>query len=516
MADLSCQQFGDLMIRYQHWDRDIIQDVTPVEGWVGHVATGPWPNEPDGGGGGVSRQFDRINRMFPNLSGCWKDVTAQGCIGKPCAPDAKLIGFGFTRDEYHEQTTSYETDLFCWDLIMSADRAKEQFAGLIVGLREATLWINNHRFRTEALRVAKRKVLSAAPEPIPATWTSATDSCETLTLNALPTSMLTIQILQRFVSILTGEGYVGANPLPNNLMFELVTDNITGNVLVEQNPALKDFLRVSTPEMFGQLYKYGVTATVGNFGIRFDLWPLRYQIVSGTTINLVLPYENVPATEGIKAEYNTAYDRARIQIDFIWHKMAMRSLVRRGEQINSMMPFAVRDFGGRWQFGMDNLTCKDPVTGALQPVDNMRRNQGKFWADWRMATKAEHPEWGVAFISLRDVSCITDNVPCNDAYPYVTQDYSSANTPCPNPDVDFVLCVPGDGQEYSLNSVTCNGVPLLEEVTTFADIAALVIGLNTDFSALGTWSNPEGTTLRLEGSTCAAPGVDVTCTDEIT
>jgi hypothetical protein len=513
--DLTCSQFGDLLIRYPHFDRDIIKDVTPVQGWVGHVATGPWPNEPDGGGGGVSRNFDRINRMFPNLSGCWKDVVATGCVGKPCDPDSKLIGFGFTRDEYHEQQTSYETDLFCWDLIMSADRAKEQFAGLIVGLREATLWINNHRFRTEALRVAKRKIITTTSGfPVPATWTSTTDGCETLTLNALPTSTLTIQFLQRFVSILTGEGYVGENPLPNNLMFELVTDNITGNVLVEQNPALKDFLRVSTPEMFGQLYKYGVTSVVGNFGIRFDLWPLRYQIVSGTTINLVTPYENVPATEGIKAEYNSSYDQARIQVDFIWHKFAMRSLVRRGEQINSQMPFAVRDFGGRWQFGMDNLTCKDPVTGALLPIDNMRRNKGKFWADWRMSTKAEHPEWGVAFFSLRTLSCLSDAVPCQDAYPYVTQDYSSANTPCPNPDVDFVLCALTDSTDYSLNGVTCNGIPLLETPVEYDTMVALLAGLNTNFSALGTWTNPEGSTLRLEGSTCANVGVDITCVAE--
>ncbi len=500
-------EFGDILIRYQNYDKDIIRDVTPVQGWVGHVATGPYP-EGSGGGGGVSQIFHRINRMFPDLSGCWQDVVAAPCVGTPCHPTAKLVGFGYTQDEFHEQEASYETDLFCFDLIMSASRAKEQFAGLVTGLREATLWITNHRFRTEALRVAKRKILSG-DTLTPATWTANAD-CTTLTLNALPTSMLTVQILQRFVSILTGEGYVGANPLPNNLMFELVTDNITGNNLVEGNPALVNFLRVSTPEMFGQLYKYGITSAVGNFGIRFDLWPLRYQIVSGTIINLVLPYDNVPATAGIKAEYNDSYDQARIQVDFIWHRMAMRSMVRRPQQINPMMPFASRDFGGRWKFGMDNLTCRDEA-GNIVPVDNMRRNQGKFWADWRMATKAEHPEWGVAFFSLRQLSCLVDSTPCQDAYPYVTQDYSSANTPCPNADVDFALCALDEGESYTIEDVLCDGVPLLETPATAADIAAVVTYLNTNFSALGTWSNPEGETLRLAGSTCANPDVTITC-----
>lgn len=508
---ISCDRFGDILVRYQNYDKDIIRDITPVAGWIGQIATGPYPTE-DGEGGGVSQIFHRINRMFPDLSGCWTDISAAPCVGTPCDSTAKKVGFGFTQDEFHEQVANYETDLFCFDLIMSASRAKEQFAGLIVGLREATTWVTNHRYRTEALRVAKRKILTGSLLT-PATWTTSAD-CTTLTLNALPTSILTIQILQRFVSILTGEGYSSENPLPNNRMFELVTDDITANTIVEQNPLLQNFLRVSTPEMFGQLFKYGITATVGNFGIRFDLWPLRYQIVSGTTINLVLPYDNVPATGGIKADYNNSYDQARIQVDFIWHKMAMRSLTRSSEPVNPEMPFGRRDFGGRWKFAMDNLTCLD-AQGNRGPVDNMKRNKGKFWAEWRLATKAEHPEWGVAFFSLRQLSCVTNVLPCSGtqtAYPYVTQDYSSTNTPCPNPDIDFTLCALTGGQTYLITQVECNDVPLLNvPAATQANIGLVVTYLNANFSALGTWSNPSGTILRLAGSTCANPSVTISC-----
>jgi len=52
---------------------------------------------------------------------------------------------------------------------------------------------------------------------------------------------------------------------------------------------------------------------------------------------------------------NPDYQAAQYTISFIWHKMAMEALVAEPASVNSEMPFGSRNFGGKWQFVMDNL-----------------------------------------------------------------------------------------------------------------------------------------------------------------
>jgi hypothetical protein len=114
----------------------------------------------------------------------------------------------------------------------------------------------------------------------------------------------------------------------------------------------------------------------------------------------------------------------------------MRYLVQDTTQINPMMPFASRDFGGKWQFVMDGLVCKQP-DGTLTPVDNRRRNKGQFIADWQSAIKKEHNEWCEAILHLREPACVYEISPCAESPVYVEQDYSSDNAPCA-PDIDQI------------------------------------------------------------------------------
>lgn len=495
--ELTCQQFTDFLIRRQpHYDKDILRDVTPNRGWIGQVPTGDW-----GAFEGVSKIGHRIRRMFPDMSGCWTNVVDSGCIGTPCDPVRKKVGFGYDQFQYNLEEIFYETDIFCFPLIMSADAAKEQFAALIEGLREATIQIWNHRYRTEAVRLAKRKVLAG---------TSLTDAnpvfsadCTRMTVAGEPSSLLTIQILQRFIDPLILDGYLGQNPLGTPMMFELITDAITSNQLREQNPDLKDFLRVASVEEFGRLYKYGITGGIGNFLIHLDPEPLRYQKISATVYELLFPYENNPAAAGIGADANQPWVDSRYQWSLIWHRGVMRSFVRKSEPINSQMPFPARDFGGRWKFVMDNMTCRDPNTGDLVPVDNVERTKGKFIANFSAGTKPEHTEWAVAFFHLRQLSCVTNLSPCSDAPYYAVQDYSSANAPCPQSPRYYPLGSPGP---WIVTAAMCNGVdtgttPSPAETTT----TDLVTWLNDNLGSYGTWSyNDTLKTIVLTGSTCAS------------
>lgn len=487
--------FTDFLIRRTpHYDTDILKDVTPINGWVGQVPTGDW-----GAFSGTSRIGHRIRRMFPDLSGCWKTVIETGCLNSPCDPTRKKVGFGFDQFEYHLEETYFETDIFCFPLILSADAAKEQFAAVIEGLREATIWIWNQRFRTEAVRACRTKVLVGAlfadADPL---WN---DDCTIMQTNGAPTSKLTIQFLQRYVDPLTLAGYFGKQYLLKGGMFvELITDAITSNNLRENNPALQNFCQGLSPEEFYRLYQYGVTGTIGNFMLHLDPTPLRYQQVTPTTYQMVQPYENTPAASGIGGDVNTPYLQACYQWDFLWHRDVMKSLVRRTSPVNPQMPFSAIDFGGRWQFVQDNMVTTDD-NGNIIPVGNEMRNKGKFIANFSAATKPAHTEWGVAMFSMREIACVVDDPPCQPCYPYVAQDYSSANDPCPTGVVDIDIDTEGP---YVIDAAECNGVALGGlPVSAGADVAALLTYLNANLAAYGTWSNPSTGVIRLSGTTCA-------------
>lgn len=488
--------FTDFLIRRTpHYDMEILKDVTPVNGWVGQVPVGDWPAF-----SGTSRIGHRIRRMFPDLSGCWKTVVETGCLNSPCDPTRKKVGFGFDQFQYNLEETYFKTDLFCFPLILSADAAKEQYAAVIEGLREATVWIWNHRYRTEAVRTCKFKTLCGS------LFTDANplfdDDCDTMTVAAAPTSKLTIQFLQRWEEPLILNGYLGKTPIPlQGKTFELVTDFITSTKLVEENPALKDYVTALSVEEFKQLYKYGISKWIGDFMIRLDPTPLRYQQVDATHYNAVFPYENQPAAAGIGGDVNASYLGAGYQWDLIWHREVMRALVRRSQPINSQLPFASMDFGGRWHAVMDNMTEIDD-NGDEVPVNNEERNKLKFNANFSAATKPEHTEWGVAILSLRELSCVVDAEPCSDAYPYVEQDYSSANDPCPT-DAPVIFDIPANGP-YIIASAYCNDVPLGGmPADAGADVTALVTYLNLTLGAYGTWTAGFPGTVVLTGTTCA-------------
>jgi len=417
----------------------IICSLHPTDTWIGHVQTGRFKAED-----GVEHTFDRFENVFPDLQGCWEDVTAASCVGAPCDPSEKKIGLGFTRDSYRLQRRAYSTDLFCFDQVLSADRAKEQFAHIIRTLRRASSLITSHRLRTEAFRIAGKKWLLRNNDLIPlvATWNA---DCTQLTVNGIPSSKITPRHLQRRVIPQRLLGALSSTCVPTEPearrgaiqpMLEFTTDPETLWDMVEGNSELSDKWRFSEFEDAQKFYQYGWDGHVGNYAVRTDTSVLRFKLIrqqgSNYVLELVLPYKNVPATSGIKEDLNEDFLNAPFQISFIHHRSSMVSLVQDTTQINPEMPFAMRDFAGKWQFAMDNLTCGLDPNGNPVAVDNRRRNKGMFLADWRLATKAQYPEFEEAFLHLNPRACIVDSPACLPVTPtnYPSQDYSSDNDPC--------------------------------------------------------------------------------------
>ena len=543
---ISCGQFSDYIARkVEHLDDNIIMSMHPLDSqWIGHVSTGRFRAEE-----GIEHTYDRFENVFPVLPP-WQNVQAASCVGTPCDKVGNKVGLGFTRSAYSLQEISYETDLFCWDLILSADRATQQFAHFIRVLRRISTIVWSHRFRTQALQNVKYVWVCANNSLVQCT-TAWDATMQNLTLtpvvagnSTLPTSKLGARHLQRRVDPLIRAGSEG--PAINKQaqpMMELVTHMETVWNLVEGNPELTDHWRFRLFQEAQKYYKYGWTGSVGNFGLRADAYCLRFNIVSynATTgvlvLNVVFPYTNIAATEGIKEDVNPDYDNAAIQVDYIWHRKTMTSLVRDAKAINPEMPFAARDFAGKWQFVMDNLTCgtmnvTDAITGQIQtipiPVANERRNKGKFITDFGGAIQTEFPELSEAFISLREPAVIVD-IPVCQAYPspYPIENYQSANAPCvtspsivtPAYTLTFTPSLQATTGTYEIaaNSVTCNGQLVVHTpVTGTTTIAALVAQLNLLLPAMGGYVNAQGVAqaawivnpgnpaqIQLQGNYCA-------------
>lgn len=427
MADsLTCRQFTDFLSRRsEHLDEEIIKDISPLDTWIGHVQTGTFPAQD-----GTTHTFDRFNRVYPDLSGSWADVDASACVGTPCDPTEVTIGIGYTRDSYSLQQKSYRTDLFCFDQILSADRAKQQFAYIVENLRDATNHIVSDRLKTEAFRIAGDHWIAGGASGLTAFTYTSTGNLINVALSALPTSKLTAKMLQRRVHPQILRGAIGKMPKGRPPMLELVTDMETLWDLVEGNSELSDKWRFNDFDTASKYYQYGWMGQIGNYAVRADLFPPRFQVQNGTTVQRVFPYTNVAATSGIRGQVNDAYINAPIQASFIWHPRAMVSRVRDTTQINPMMPFANRDFGGKWQFVMDNLTCGLDVNGNPIAVDNSRRNKGRFIADFENSTQGLYTEFCEVILHLREPACIVAVPNCTSTPAYVSQGYSSDNDGC--------------------------------------------------------------------------------------
>lgn len=523
---ISCAAFGDVIARKtEHLDENIIMSMHPLDSqWIGHVSTGRFKAED-----GVEHTYDRFENVFPQI-GPWGPVRAASCVGTPCDKIGTKVGLGFTRKSYQLEETAYETDLFCWDLILSADRASQQFAHFIKVLRRVSTLVWSYRFRAEALRIAKFRWVcnNNGLTAVNATWdptmTQLTLTPVTAGQSSYPTSQLGANHLQRRVDPQIRSGADGpkinkdAQP-----MLELVTFMDTVWNLTEGNPELTDHWRFKDFADATKYYKYGWTGKCGNYGLRADAYGLRFNILSYnittgvTVLGIVFPYKNISATEGIKEDVNPDFDIAAVQIDYIWHRMAMTSLVRDAKAINPEMPFAARDFAGKWQFVMDNLTCGTGVdaNGVIFPIPvaNERRNKGKFITDFGGAIRSDYPELAEAFISIRSQACITDMPVCNLNLGYPEQNYNSANAPCATVPIIILetplLNATTGTYEIPAQTVTCNGIQVVHgPVTGTTNLTDLVAQLNTTYvlGALGTWA-VNGSQIQLTTTACQSIGL---------
>lgn len=490
---LNPQEFSQFLLEeLPIYEPQIIRDITPTDGWIGHVSVGQWdPFD------GTSHIQDRFTDVQPDVTKKWYDVSNTSCLGgnqAPCDPPENFIGWGSKRVTFGQERQSWRSQLLCFDQILTVNKAVEQLSQIISDiLRPATSRIASQWLRKKAADVAGKKWLaSQGMDDFTFAWETTGDAEIYMTTDGEPTSKLTPQMLQRRVQPLRNIGYFGKwtnDPFFGGYdsLIELVTDDDTAWDLDKVATDLK----VSQSWRFNQwdaahdYYKYGMGGQLGNYMVRIDPFPVRFNKVSSNRFQIVLPYINEAVTTGIGRANNPDWFDAQYQWSFIHHRMAYQILVQRMQSVNPMMPFAVRDLSGQWRFATNDLG----IDCNGNPIANYRGNKGFFYADFQYAAKPLWVEWEELIFHKREPAYVVVVDTCATDPGHPTQYYNSANSTCGDV-IEFTPVADSDGNfVIAANTVTCSNNLVTHLAISAATVAALVTALNASagLGPLGTW-----------------------------
>lgn len=457
MGDIiSCSKFPQFLVdQTPHYDELIMEDIRPTDGWLMNVSTGTMPT-----GTPTEVTQDRFKHVFPNITKRWVQTNVGSCVGTPCDKNEYCIGWGAERITYFAEEQSWATPLLCYDQDMHVTHAKEHFAQIISGiLKPATSAISSNFLRKRHLQWARKKwIANALMSDFTFQWVlGGADGDEEIffdtSANPNSTFKLVPQMLQRRFAPLMRLGYGGKNPFKDTAPFiELVTDMDTtweldklgGSTGVGGTPSVSGNWRFTQWDAANSYWRYGFSGQIGNYMVRTDEWGLRFNFVQDLgagahggngnrfRYQVVIPYVNTTTSgaggaAGIGSDENEDYANAQFRLSHISHKMGMQLLTMSATPLNPEMPFGARDFGGKWQFVMDNLGTD--VDGCV--IENKRRNKGQFIADFKYYVRPLHTEFMESIFHKAEPMCVPEIATCSSDPGYPSQSYDSCNEPCP-------------------------------------------------------------------------------------
>ncbi len=341
---------------------------------------------------------------------------------------------------------------------------------------------------------------------------------------------LTPQMLQRRFTPLMASGYGGKNPFKDTAPFiELVTDidtcweldHLGGQQGIGGTPSISGNWRFTEWGAANEYWRYGFSGQIGNFMVRVDPNGLRFNFVRdlGGSVGVnryryqvVLPYRNdttggAGGAPGLGRVFNEDFQNAQFRWSYIWHKMGMEALVADATPVNKEMPFSSRNFGGRWQFVMDNLG--EDQNGRA--IENFLRNKGMFVADFKLAIRPLYTEFVELIFHKSEPQCVIEIDTCAGPQGYPTQNYNSALENCGDSNITMTftpnLATHRDGTastyEILQDTITCDSSPVNHAaITGSTTLAALVAQLTAALPvSMGTWA-VAGATITLTGTPC--------------
>lgn len=521
------------------YDQLILQDITPVDGWIGNMKMGSFEAY-----SGTEHTLDRFTDVWPDTTKLWTRVQSGTCLGTPCDQNRYSLGWGAKRISYYLEQQAWKTPLLCYDQEMHVTHAKEHFAQIISDiLKPATSAIMSAFMRKRAILNAGRRWVAASNQPTftfvftLGTASGQTDSevffdCSAPNTGAGSPKQLTPQMLQRRFQPLMRIGYGGKNPFKETAPWiELVTDidtcwfldHLGGQQGIGGTPSVAGNWRFTEWGAADKYWRYGFSGQIGNYMVRTDPLGLRFNFVRDLgaaaapnrfRYQVIQPYTDqttggAGGAPGLGRVNNDDYDRALFRMSFIWHKMGMEALVADATPVNKEMPYSSRNFGGRWQFVMDNLG--EDSNGRA--IENFLRNKGMFVADFKLAIRPLYTEFVEAIFHKSEQQCVQEIDTCSSDPGYPTQNYNSALENCGDSNINItftpILAVHADGTsatyEILQDTITCDGDPVNHAAITGASsIPVLVQQLNANVqigAGAGSWTT-NGVTITLQATSC--------------
>ena len=485
-----CMQFNNYLgSRPFPWDKKIAQDRKPHSYiYTGMYATSKWTPFTE-----TVHLHEKIYVARANDPGMWPQFFADPCLGTPCDSQPSFIGHGVDQLAYGRYRKDYQSAVFCLDQLNTVDEGIAKLMAVMKGYKDIPEEVCGGFIRQLAMRtgglanqgaglwlvgvqdaqgnpaaidlndamfvVSSNTAVTSTKGPSLFINLNATGQLTTLatagkitaatTAGLVPfLSQLTMEYLGNHQEDLAAQGYHDRDWSVDG-KFMITMDATTQRRLLVANPELKGLYKAADFTKAGAFYSYGVQAGCGDWLFKNDSEQWRFQFradldgknaVDGTSlagavwVQQVFPYENVPATFGIKPQYSAAWKAAPIRIYHCYNRDARELYVGDIESVNSEMKFGLaRSFMGKWGWhSPDYFTAYDPATGSVCQFNNVKKNKGFLLGEYDFGFKTVYPEIERWFMALGEPTPYTrrPNTVTPVQSPSAYQDLIAYNTSC--------------------------------------------------------------------------------------
>lgn len=428
---VNCSAFNSYLFRrVPDFDKELAKDRFPLS----YTYLGLYPTDTWEAFTGDTHTWDRVHVSMQNDSGCWPEVDIDACVGTPCDTTRSFTGWGSTRAEYGLFKNEIQSPVFCVDQLRHTEMARQQLAAIIEGHKEIPNYTFSDFMRLYSMRSADYLYI-AGDDNTRVTVSSSifSNNCKNVALgstNNLPTSKLTVQYLNRWVPTLFANGYHNKQYTPD-AKFSMFTDIQTQQELTVQNPALAGMFTAADFAKGGKFFQFGAMSGVGNFLLKLDPTPLRFQHIGGGVLQRLWPYENVATTIGKRPVYDQDYENAEYQMYHVYSRDTRKIYVGETTPVNPEMPFLARNLMGKWSWKTpDVFQARDPNTGTTCTYYNDKKNKGYFLGEWEVGVKTIYPEIEMVIIAKREPQVVVDVPRCAASPSMVYQDLKPYNSFC--------------------------------------------------------------------------------------
>lgn len=383
---------------------------------------------------GTQHTWDRVHVSMPNDAGDWEQIDAGACAMNICDPQSRQIDWGSTRASLNRFRRRWKTRIFCLDQLRNVEEAQAQLEAIWKGLTMVPEFVNANWIKyQQALGANVLYICGSAGLTVTPNAATFGGGLTTINLGStafLPTSKLQVPYLMTRIPQLQYDGYFDGDFTPTG-KFQLITDIQSAFELANGNPALAAMYDAADFEKGGKFYQYGAMMGVGNFLMKIDPYPARFQHIGNGVLQRIWPFQNIPATVGLKPVFDPNYELAQYQISSLPHRLAREVYVGEIPSIHPQMKFGSRDLYGKWNWINDAfLQAFDPNSGAACTMENPVRNKGYFLADFEAGMRNVRPELEAVILHLREPQGVADLPRAAAANPMIYQSLLPYNSFC--------------------------------------------------------------------------------------